>query len=194
MGLTRGMDPDTLTEMAKPLWYPIMLVYLDWPSTPVRVHSGVGSISYDGETWLGVGAAGEISIPGEGIGAVSGRATLTIYGETSALLTAAGAAVRNRAGAIYLGALTARAGNTLAGDPVEMFRGYMDALRFTVTGADNATRHALQVDLGSGPSARQMASVKHSAEDQALRYPGDTAGRHLINIEARVETMRWPAS
>jgi predicted transcriptional regulator len=75
-----------------------------------------------------------------------------------------------------------------------MFQGYMDALRFTISGSGDVIEHALQLDLGSGVSMRQMAAILHSNEDQSLRHPGDTAGRHLINIEARVGTLRWPAS
>lgn len=36
------------------------------------------------------------------------------------------------------------------------------------------------------------ASVYHSAEDQASRFLGDTAGRHLIRIEAVTEAATWP--
>lgn len=194
MGLTRGIGAELLEEMSKRSWYPIVRVYLDWPGGVVRVHSGIGTIVVGETTWQGVGGTGRLEIPGEGINGVATRASLTLFGEPATLLTQADAQIRGRSGAIDLGAVTEPAGNVLVGTPVEMFAGFMDALRFTVSGADNVIEHALQLDLGTGPSMRQMASILHSNEDQSLRFPGDTAGRHLINIEARVSTLRWPAS
>jgi hypothetical protein len=194
MALTRGIGSALLAEISKSAWFPILLVHLDWPGGAVRVHSGVGSITWGGFTWGGVGAAGRIETPGEGISGTAGRATLTLFGAPADLLTQADAQIRNRPGAIYLGAVTQPAGNVLVGDPIAMFEGFMDALRFTIGGEGDVIEHALQLDLGSGPSMRQMAAILHSNEDQSLRYPGDTAGRHLINIEARVSTLRWPAS
>ena len=68
----------------------------------------------------------------------------------------------------------------------------MDALRYAVTRQDEKLEHGLRLDLGVGPSARSAATVLHSAEDQSVKFPGDTAGRHLIEIEKRVQVMTWP--
>lgn len=194
MALTRGIGSALLAEISKSAWYPVVLVYLDWPGGAVRVHSGVGNITWASATWQGVGGVGRIDMPGEGIAGTAGRASMTIFGPADVLLTQADAQIRNRPGVVYMGAVTAPAGNVLVGAPIEMFSGYMDALRFTVTGEGDVIQHGLQLDLGTGPSMRQMAAILHSDEDQRLRFPGDTAGRHLINIEARVSTLRWPAS
>jgi hypothetical protein len=84
----------------------------------------------------------------------------------------------------------------LVGDPIPMFQGYMDALRFTISGSGDVIEHALQLDLGSGVSMRQMAAILHSERGPVAALSGRHrgGGRHLINIEARVGTLRWPAS
>ena len=38
-----------------------LLVELDFQAQPVRLHSGVGTIAWNGGEWLGVGALGKIS-------------------------------------------------------------------------------------------------------------------------------------
>ena len=36
------------------------LVYIDWPTAPVRMHSRIGEKYWDGQIWTGVGALGSI--------------------------------------------------------------------------------------------------------------------------------------
>ena len=80
----------------------------------------------------------------------------------------------------------------IMGDPVLLHAGYMDAARCTIQSDDGGLTHAIEVTLAAGPGARSVSSLYHTAEDQQRRYPGDTAGRLVINALARTETMRWP--
>lgn len=193
MGLTRDIHPDTLAAL-QGVFYPVLMIYLDWPDGAVRAHSGVGTIEWDGDAWLGVGEFGGIEIPAEAPGLAATQASLTLVGAPDDLFALLSAPIRNRHGEVLFAVTTEPGGNVLIGEPVSLFAGYMDAMRYRSRADDEITTSMVQVDLGSGPGARSMASVVHSYEDQIAQYPGDTAGRHLINVEAEAENLSWPAS
>lgn len=188
MALTRGVASATLAEMARPIWFPVVMVHLDWPGGARRLHSATGTLTHDGAEWLGVGAFGQVSIPGEGLGLAAASATLTLHGLPQTALDDAQAVIRNRRGQVLLGALSEAGKGALAGAPVTLFDGYMDALRYRYAMEGDAYVSSLQLDLGSGPSARQAAAILHSAEDQAIRQPGDTIMRHLRLVVDRAAT------
>ena len=187
--LTRGVDADMLAAIAG-TWHPVVLIWLDWPDDPVRVHSGAGNIAWGGQAWTGIGDYGQIGYPGEGANMAVERLTLAYVSPTDEMLDRTEDQVRNIDGAIYVGAVTERAGRTLIGEPTEIFAGYMDALRYRLEADDGGSvTDRIELTLASGPSARAVASVFHSYNDQIAKYPGDTAGRHLIEIEKRVGTL-----
>lgn len=196
MGLTRTIHADTKAALQR-VFYPIVMVHLDWPGGHVYAHSGAGTITWDGQSWLGVGKFGNIEVPGEAPGLAASQATLSLIGAPDALFDLLDAPIRNRPGEIYIALTTRPGGNILIGSPISLFSGYMDAMRYRLMsgeGDDGRTvlDHVVQIDLGSGPGARSASAVLHSYEDQIAKYPGDTAGRFLINIEAETETMTWP--
>lgn len=192
MGLRRDIDPALVAAISRSVWYPILFVHLDWPGSAIRAHSGVGSITFDGHVWSGVGRLGSISSETESVGLTAASVTLEMTGLPPEVLEEAQQPIRNHPGEIYIGATTEAAGNVLIGQPYLFVSGYMDALRCTVRRENGDVEHGVQIDLGVGPSARAVAAVLHSAEDQGAKYPGDTAGRHLIEVEARTQVLRWP--
>ena len=198
MGLKRAIHPATKAAL-QGVFYPVVMLHLDWPGGHVYTHSGAGTITWDGHNWLGVGKFGSIEVPGEAPGLAASQATLSLVGAPDALLDLLDAPIRNRPGQIYVALTTQPGGNVLIGDPISLFTGYMDAMRYRLMSDEGddgrvVVDHVVQVDLGSGPGARSSAAVLHSYEDQIEKFPGDTAGRFLINIEAEVENQRWPAS
>lgn len=193
MELKRAIHPDTLAALSDPAgFYPATLVHVDWPTGALRAHSGVGPIVWGGHTWHGVGAFGDVDIPGEAFGLVSGRGRLALKGLPDAALAQIEGQVRNRAADIWAAVVTTSAGNVLIGEPFGVFFGYVDAARFRVRPAGGDLINVVQVDVLSGPSARMVASLHHSDAQQAADYPGDTAGRHLPGIEARTVRITWP--
>jgi hypothetical protein len=192
MGLTRGLDPALLAEMSKDVWHPAILVEIDLVDGLLRLHSGLGVLTWNGVDWIGAGRFGTIDAPGEGAGLAASRIVLGLVGLPPEALTFGASVERNRNGAIWIGATTEAGGSTLVGEPHNLLSGYIDATRYTVRRNNRGTEHGIQLDLGVGPSARAAAAVFHSAEDQAERAPGDTAGRWLIDASRRTETITWP--
>jgi len=192
VALTRGIDPATVAALGKTPIYPIVLLYLDWPSGPLRLHSNVGPLIYDGFTWTGVGAFGGLQIPGEESGLLAQSAQLRLYGVPDDMDAYLDEPIRNRDGEILFGVTTERAGTVLIGAPFSIFIGYMDAMRDVVELDNGTLRRDVVVDLARGPSQRSFTELFHTYEDQLRAHPGDTAGRLFINAEARRDNLKWP--
>lgn len=188
MMLSRGIDPAVLSALTGPVVYPVVLVALDWPGGMIRFHSGRGVIAWGGFEWAGTGPFDDLSIGEEGEGLAAADASMRLLGPLEAVLEDCDAVVKNRPATVYSGLVTSPGGNVLIGAPFVQFSGAMDGLVYRQDGVE----HGLQLSLTAGPGARVGASITHSAEDQAAKYPGDTAGRHtqLAGPNARVRT--WP--
>lgn len=203
MELTRGVSPAVMSALQGPV-YPILMAHLDWPDAPVRAHTGVGDIVWGGYTWRGVGPVGSMDVPSEAMGGVvSVDAVLSLVGVPADLDGMADDKIRSRPVDVYIGIVSGRPGghdgrqtsgpgSTLVGDPISLFSGTMDGLSLEAQQSGVDVEHTASVTVTTGPSARSMATVYHSDEDQRRHYPSDTAGRHLILSLARAQKLRWP--
>lgn len=194
MDLKRGLSAGQLAAIAGESFYPVVFVWLDWPDAVVRCHSAVGTLTWGGYDWTGVGDAGQVGVPEEVVDIVASAATVGLIKSPTDLEALLDDVIRNRSGAIYMGWLDARPGTTgaaLIGTPIEIFSGYMDGREASVERIEEGYFHGMQIQLGSGPSVRADASVFHSDEDQRRLHPADTAGQHLLFALAKVERMIW---
>jgi len=191
MDVTRGIHPDTLAALGG-VFHPINMIYLDWPSGPVRAHSGVGTINWGGHDWLGVGNFGAVSVPSEGMSPVVNGAELSLYGPMEMLEAQAGVAQRNRAGEIYVACVTKRAGNQIIGAPIEIYSGATDSVVMRIESEDGGSAFRLVVTLRGGPSDRDAAAAFHSHEDQIRTYPADTGFKMFRLAQFHAKTRTWP--
>ncbi|WP_151720785.1 hypothetical protein [Gemmobacter serpentinus] len=196
MELMRQIASATETAISGAVFHPVLMVWLDWPGGPVRAHSGVGSLSWGGNTWAGVSAFGAVSVPDEAQGGVPVDFSVSLTCDLPELADCADAVIRQREGAIYLGVTTEAGGNVLVGAPVSLASGTMDVLVLRTEverqGADVQVLYTLTVTLTTGPGYRSSAAIAHSHEDQSRAYPGDTAGKMLVLATARAEKTLWP--
>lgn len=170
--VSRGVDTTLLTKWATGVVNPIAIVESVWPDGTVRIHSNVGSLSWDGHTWLGIGDVAGSAVSEEGGGSVPGEATLTIMGTLETVLGYADPDARGGEVQIWLGDTTEPGGLTLDGTPTRVFIGYLDANRMVHDFESGDA--SLSVTAAAGPAAREFAAMYHSAEDQKARHPGDT--------------------
>jgi hypothetical protein len=198
VALTRGLPPAMQAALASgaPI-HPVLFVWLDWPDAEVRAHSGRGTITWGGHDWAGVGPFGSVGVPGESGGSMAAaEAQLSLVADPAVLDAYLDDVIRNRPGAIWLGLLTARPGSgasdVLLADPVPLFQGQMDGLLIEIGTSDGGLSHRAMVGLTTGPGARSGAAVFHSDQDQARKFPGDTAGRHLVLAYANAQKFMWP--
>lgn len=199
MILLRGIPVPMLAAMDQTS-YPVLFAFIDWPSAPARVHSGIGIITWGGHDWQGVGNLGNVEIPGEYIGVSADEATFSLAGVSADLDGYADDAIRGRLTTLHYGCLTDRPGgyngkqtDTLVSDPVLLFTGLMDAMAITDTATETGIRHELKLQVATGVEARAGATIFHSDGDQRRHFPFDTAGRLVILAYAKAQKLRWPA-
>lgn len=198
MGLTRGIDPDLMEALESGAFHPVVLVFVDWPDDPVRVHSGSDTITWDGHDWTGLHEinAGSVTLPEEAasLGMVEGA--LTVGGDPDKfdeVLDDADTA-RGMTAQVWFGAVTQRNSNVLVGEPVLAFSGTCGSVSDS-EGAQGEIDLArlVTVQLVSGPSQRSTGGAAHSWHDQRRVDPEDTAGRWVTAaISSFVEAIpKW---
>lgn len=195
MAIERDIDPATLAAISNPAgFWPVVLVYLDWPDAPVRVHSNGGDLSWGGQIWRGIGGVGQLQIPDEALGLGSDDATVGLMGLDDTLDGYLDDDIRGRDGVIYFGAVTERDGAVLIGAPFPIFLGTMDAKTDLLErdGSEDLVR-GVSISITPGPSQRSSSGIYHSNEDQQLSFPGDTAGRLILQAYREGSTLRWPS-
>lgn len=185
MALEREVDPLTLVALGG-VFYPVIMVRIDWPDGEVYANTNSKTITWDANSYTGVSFLGSLEIPEETGGIVTAEASLTIAGYLENLLDTTEINSRNRQVNIYVGLTTKVDGDTLVGDPVEIFSGYLDENELIDAPSGNNRSHTLKYGISSGPSARASASINHTYEDQIGKYVGDTLFRHVIHAIARV--------
>lgn len=192
MGLTRGASTGLINDL-KGHFHPVLLTYADWPGEEIFIHTGVGNLSWDGETWMGAGKLVQFRAPEEAGGLATSEATIRVAATVEDMLAERGKIIRNRTVTVWFSTTTEPGGNVLQADPVQLFTGYFDSRSGSLSRADGGLAHDMVMGLGVGPSARASASITHSYEDQIANYPGDTAGRHVQNAnKRRFNPQNWP--
>lgn len=190
--MTRNINAATLAALSAGSHCPIVFVYLDWPEGAVRLHSNVGNVSFGGNTWLGVGRFGSISVPAEGGGLSQTVAELKVIGAPEELDDYLESPIRGRIGGVWYGCVTERSGNVLIGQPFRVFTGFMDAMLNTIEADNGDVVRAITISVADGPSQRLSASLFHTDEDQRRIHPTDTAGRLTLFAEKRNRDLTWP--
>lgn len=172
MELKREIDPLLIAAFSYPgMFYPIAICRIEWPGGDVLVHSGVGDLEWNGDTYRGIGQLGGISTPEEAPGIVPSELGLSIAGELSALLQAQDELERNSLVQIWLGATTmpGEPSSGLIGEPMQIGSAFIDS-----DGELTPESTELLLNAVSGSPARSSAQITHSSEDQKSKYPNDT--------------------
>ena len=163
----------------------LTFVMLDFSSGIVRVHNGLGTYTWGGNDWIGVGSLGAVSQLEEGADVSPYGITLTL----SALdAVVSGAALNEdyfmRPVAIYIGALSAE--DVLLNDPLQMWGGHMDVMSVTA-GAEN---DQVTINCESELAAFDRSSnLKYTTQSQQQFYPGDVFFNFLPKIDGA--KIRW---
>jgi hypothetical protein len=163
----------------------LTFVMLDFASGIVRVHNGLGTYTWGGNDWVGVGSLGTVSQLEEGADVSPYGITLTL----SALdAVVSGAALNEdyfmRPVEIYIGALSAE--DVLLNDPLQMWGGHMDVMSVTA-GAEN---DQVTINCESELAAFDRSSnLKYTTQSQQQFYPGDVFFNFLPKIDGA--KIRW---
>lgn len=173
--LTSGM----FAEIAAARLRPAVFCYAEFNTGPIYLWSGYGPVSWNGNTWSGVGTLGGISAMQETTDVSATNIVLSLSGIPSDLLGDAMTEVRQgKQVRIWLGALD-EAMNIII-DPYESFSGRMD-VAVVDEGADTSTI-SLTVE-SSLVDMQRLRLVPFTDQAQQAEFPGDKGFEYVPQLQ-----------
>jgi hypothetical protein len=154
---------------------------LDWPSAPVRVWSGIGSFTFDGKTFTGLGDLGSITPVQESSDGRANGLTVTLSGIPTDIVAATlDEYYQGRDANIWVGCLT-DSGALVSTLPYLQFAGKMDVGSYS---ADGATASIAITIEGEMIILQQANGRRRTHEDQQLDYPGDLGFEFVVSANS----------
>jgi hypothetical protein len=167
--MSREVDAANLAAMSAGLWSPIFLAMLTFKTQTQYVWTGVGTIVWDAQTYIGIGSLGSIGPIREGMAIQADGTSVALSGIDPSLLQECMTDIRLGAPVkLWIGSLAAD--GTLLGAPYLIFAGNVDQPLVHVGGDTISIELALEnemVDL-SRPNI-----TRYTSADQRLLYPTD---------------------
>ena len=161
---------------------PFVLVELDFPEKPVRVWSGVGALTWDGQRFEGVGDLGKIGTMSETTELMATNVTLELSGIPTDQVDHVDASLREayqgRAVRIWYGFFDEFW--AVIPSPVLVWAGVMDAPEITDNGS------SITVSLSAENRLVDMSRVRvrrYTDADQQERFPGDRACEYVPALQ-----------
>ena len=165
--MTRFVDTANQTAAAQTAVRMFVAVSLDFSSGFVRAHDGMGTITFGGYDYLGIGRFGGIEPVTEEVNLIARPLRLTLSGIDTTLLNSALTEVyQNRACVVYVGFVTED--NALVGTPETVWEGKMDQMTVSFGEGSGA------IDLNCEHRLRRAPRIaRYTDADQNLAYAGD---------------------
>ena len=178
--MSRGFPTAVATALAQQNVAIVTFAKLEFPSGTVYVHNSLGSYTWGGHDWLGVGDLGSISQVEEGLDVSPYAITLTLSGLDA---TISGAALTEdyylHGVTVYLGVLDTD--DVSIDTPTQIWAGFMDQMNMTV-GADGGD--AIQLVAESELSRfNKSLNLMYTNTAQQERSSGDLFFNFLHRIE-----------
>ena len=170
---------------------PALFVEAHFTSGPIYVWSGIGSLSWNGKLWMGVGSLGNVSTIEENSTVEAKGITISLSGIDPTLLE--GILLEFQVGLpaiVTLGFFDAA--GVLIPDPVCCFAGQMDQPTLDVTG----TSATISINCENRLIEMNVAvDRRYTNEDQQRDNPGDRGLEFVNSIqEAQIYWGRTPSS
>jgi len=167
--LSSGMQAVSTADVVRPIF--LVRMVFDSGETPneLNLWSGVGDLTYDSETYTGVGDLLNISAVTETSDMQASGLNVTLTGVKSSLVVIAkDHEYQGRAITVMLGAFDAS--GDLVADPTVIFAGFMDTMTISESGQTSTISIACENKL----IAFERAKVRrYTAEDQKIDHPTD---------------------
>lgn len=189
--MSRPLSAESIAAVTSASLRPVMLYEGVWASATVRLWTGIGDLTWNGQTWQGIGTF-------LGISEIVETAETRIEGVDVSLsgvpLTeiskALGQSRTGLAGALYFGVMDDN--GTVVAD--EMFRGRMDVVAVREESGDICTLSVRY--LSRLADMRKASARRYTDEDLQNEFAGDKGLEYLASIQdAQIEFgggWRWP--
>lgn len=187
--MSRSMSADMLAAITSNSLLPALFVEAYFATGPVYLWSGIGSISWNSQTWQGIGTMGSVSVIEEGSDVMAKGITLTLSGFDPALLAdVLGEVQLGQPVVVYLGMFYSTTPPSLIPSPITAWAGRIDQPTLNVSG------EAATIAINCESRLLDMnASVarRYTDADQTIDFPGD---RGMEFVSGIVETtIYWGA-
>lgn len=184
--MSRGFPTNVANALATQHVSLVTFVKLEFPSGNVFLHNSIGTYTFGGNDYLGVGDLGTISPLEEGADISPYQITLTLSGLDS---TIAGVALTEdyymHPVTVFLGVLDSD--DALLADPTVVFEGFMDQMDVSV-GADGGDVISLVAESELARFDR-ASNVKYTDIQLQKEFSGDLAFEFMPDIEGA--KIRW---
>lgn len=174
-----------------------LLVFMDFKDAPRRWWPGFGDLQAGGQTWQGTGELISVGGLDQPIGTVAPKATFTLSGVDSTIVTLARQAsdrVKDRRVTVYIQFFDATPDSasvqpwTNLDQPFAVWSGLMDQMIYTADGP--ASRGITLTAESLWVNRRRPAYGLWTDRDQNARFPGDRGLEQVVNLVTK--TIRWP--
>jgi hypothetical protein len=168
---------------------PVILAKINAASGDLRVWSGIGDLTYNSETYTGVGTFGGVTEVEENTELGAAGVTFSLTGVTSEMLAIAlGEIQHNRPATVWLGALDLSTGALIA-DPYELFTGQTDVPTIEEGGETSTITLTAENKLIDLDRARTR---RYTTEDQQIDDPTDLGFEFVPSLQDA--TVVWGRS
>lgn len=182
--MTRFASATNSTEAAKNAIRLFVAADLDFASGHVRVHDGIGQISWGGNTFDGIGSFGGIEAVNDSTDVIARPLTLTLSGVDSSLVSTTMTEVyQNRQATVYVGFINETTGAVID-TPETAWEGRMNQLSLSSAAGTASIRVSCEYRL-----RREPRIARYTNEDQQLLFSGDKFFDLLPNIKGFV--AKW---
>lgn len=166
--MTRFVSATNSTESAKQAVRMFVGVALDFTSGFIRVHDGIGDISWGGNTFSGIGHLGQIETVSESIEIIARPIGLTLSGVDSSLISTTMTEVyQNRTATVYVGFVNETT-NAVIDTPETIWEGRMNQMSISSSAGTASIKLTCEHRL-----RREPRIARYTNEDQQLLFPGD---------------------
>ena len=166
--MSRSLDASLVTSSTSNYFNFYVFVKLEFDAATIYVHNGIGTFTFGGNDYLGVGDFGGISVIEEGNEISPYAISLTLSAlDATFLNTALTLDYYMRPITIYIGAIDSA--GVLVADPDELWSGKMDTMD-VIVGEDNAIHLTCENDLAIFDKSNGKRSSNTQQQDD---YSGD---------------------
>lgn len=177
--MSRSLSAGMQTVSTDAVVRPFILIDADFDSAPVYMWSGIGDLSWDSKTWVGVGNLLTVDAIEESTDMKAVGTKISLSGIPSELISLAlQEDYSGRTLSIYLGAFD-ESGAVIT-NPVVIFRGRMDVMQI-LEGGDVAT-----IDLTAENRMidfERTRTRRYTDQDQKIEYPNDKGFEFVSSIQ-----------
>lgn len=167
--MTRWASTNNAAAAGQPAAAMVTLCDLNFADGTIRVHDGFAQLSFNGNTYLGLGDYAGLDVVEETTETIAKTITLTLSGVPGALLTEAMTQnYQGRVVTLYIGLLNV---NTMQwiDTPEEIWEGRMDYMTVEIQQGSASIQLRCENRLN-----REPLVSRYTDTDQQLAFPGDT--------------------